>query len=364
MARRYLSGNPASALRHVHRLTAPSAPRPREPLYEAGAGVSCFQDMSISTHLGMPYRPLGSTGEMVSVIGIGGWHLGLSHVDEALSIRIVRDAMDRGINFLDNCWDYNQGRSEERMGKALRDGYRRKAFLMTKIDGRSYSEATRQVEDCLRRLESDCIDLVQHHEIQRIEDPFRILDEEGAQVALEDARKAGKLRYIGFTGHKDPLVHLRLLEMAAERGVRFDAVQMPLNVMDAHYRSFAKLVLPELVRQQIAPLAMKTMANGHILKSNTVSAIECLHYALNLPVATVITGIDTMAILDQAFEAVRTFRAMDDAEVAALLARTAEKGGRGEYELFKTTSIYDGTGAHPEWLGDEPKRLRDAVLTT
>ena len=311
----------------------------------------------------MPCRPLGNTGEMVSVIGIGGWHLGLKHVDEALSIRIIREAMDRGVNFLDNCWDYNQGLSEERMGKALRDGYRGKAFVMTKIDGRSYAEAMRQLEDCLRRLETDCIDLVQHHEIQRFEDPFRILDEEGAHAALEDARKAGKLRFTGFTGHKDPLMHLRMLEIAAERGVRFDAVQMPLNVMDAHYRSFARLVLPELVRQGIAPLAMKTMANGHILKSNTVSAIECLQYALNLPVATVITGIDTMAILDQAFEAVRTFQPMSAAEVDALLARTKDKARDGAFELFKTTSIYDGTGANPEWLGEEPKRLRDAVLT-
>jgi aryl-alcohol dehydrogenase-like predicted oxidoreductase len=316
-----------------------------------------------SNSAAMPYRPLGNTGEMVSAIGIGGWHLGLGHVDESLAIRIIREGMDRGINFLDNCWDYNAGLSEQRMGKALRDGYRQKAFVMTKIDGRSYAEATRQLDECLRRLETDCIDLVQHHEIQRFEDPFRILDEEGAQLALEDARKAGKLRYTGFTGHKDPLMHLRLLEMAAERGVRFDAVQMPLNVMDAHYRSFARMVLPELVKQQIAPLAMKTMANGHILKSGTVSAIECLQYALNLPVSTVITGIDTIAILEQAFEAVQTFRPMSESEVEALLSRTAEQGRHGAFELFKTTSIYDGTGAHPEWLGEEPKRLRDAVLT-
>lgn len=312
----------------------------------------------------MPYRPLGSTGEMVSVIGVGGWHLALKQVDERLAIRIVRDAIDRGINFLDNCWDYNEGRSEERMGKALRDGYRQKAFVMTKIDGRSYGEAMRQVEDSLRRLQVDCIDLVQHHEILRFEDPFRILDEEGAHVALEDARKAGKLRFIGFTGHKDPLMHLRMLEMAAERGVRFDAVQMPISVMDAHYRSFARMVLPELVKQNIAPLAMKTLANGHILKSNTVTAIECLHYALNLPVSTVITGIDSMAILDQAFEAVRTFTPMSDAELSALLARTAETARDGKFELFKTTSIYDGTATNPDWLGEEPKRLREAVLTS
>ena len=278
---------------------------------------------------------------MVSVIGVGGWHLGLNHVDEALSIRIVREAIDRGVNFMDNCWDYNGGLSEERMGKALRDGYHRKAFVMTKIDGRSYAEATRQLEDCLRRLETDCIDLVQHHEIQRFEDPFRILDPEGAHAALEDARIAGKLRFTGFTGHKDPLMHLRMLEVAAEKGVRFDAVQMPLNVMDAHYRSFARLVLPELVKQGIAPLAMKTMANGHILKSNTVSAIECLQYALNLPVTTVITGIDTMAILDQAFEAVRTFNPMTADEVDTLLARTAAHGRDGGVQLARDANAED-----------------------
>ena len=311
----------------------------------------------------MLYRPFGRTGEMVSAIGLGGWHLGLAHVDDALSLRIIREAIDRGINFLDNCWDYNGGRSEERMGRALRDGYRQKAFLMTKIDGRSYAEAMRQLEDCLRRLETDCIDLVQHHEIQRFEDPFRILDEEGAHAALEDARKAGKLRYIGFTGHKDPFIHHRMLDHARDRDVRFDAVQMPLNVMDAHYRSFAETVLPELVRLGIAPLAMKSLANGHILKSNTVTAQECLHYALNLPVATVITGIDTLAILEQAFEAVRTFQPMSAEAVAALLYRTALCGRDGSYELFKTTSIYDGTGAHPEWLGEEPQRLRAQVVT-
>lgn len=312
----------------------------------------------------MPQRPLGATGEQVSAIGLGGWHLGLNHVDEALSLRLIRTALDGGMNFLDNCWDYNAGLSETRMGKALRDGYRQKAFLMTKIDGRSYKEATRQLDECLIRLETDCIDLVQHHEIIRYEDPFRILNEDGAQSALEDARKAGKLRYIGFTGHKDPLVHLRMLEVATERGVYFDAVQMPLNLMDAHYRSFAKLVLPELTKLNIGVLAMKTMANGHILKSDTVTAIECLQYALHLPTATVITGIDSMAILDQAFLAAETFHPFTDQQLAHLLARTAALGKTGSFELFKTTSIYDGTASNPEWLGEEPQRLRDSVLTS
>src|SRR5258706_6484465 len=206
----------------------------------------------------MIYRTLGSTGEKVSAIGVGGWHLGLKTVDEQLAIRMVRSGIDRGINFLDNCWDYNDGASELRMGKALRDGYREKAFVMTKIDGRSKKEAARQLEESLSRLELDCIDLVQHHEILRFEDPHRIFDQEGAHAALVEAREAGKLRYIGFTGHKDPQIHLHMIEVAAKHDFKFDAVQMPLNLMDAHYRSFAKQVLPELVRQEIGVLAMKS----------------------------------------------------------------------------------------------------------
>jgi predicted aldo/keto reductase-like oxidoreductase len=306
----------------------------------------------------MPYRVLGSTKEQVSAIGLGGWHLGLKKVDEPLAIRIIRDAIQRGINFMDNCWDYNDGASEIRMGKALRDGYRSKVFLMTKIDGRSKKEAARQVDESLRRLQTDCIDLIQHHEILRYEDPHRIFDDDGANAALSEARQAGKLRYIGFTGHKDPRIHLYMLEVAKQQGFKFDTVQMPLNVMDAHYRSFEKLVLPELVKQKIGVLGMKSMANGLILQSNTVSPIDCLHYAMNLPTSVVITGVDSMEILDQAFEAARTFRPMSKAQVKSLLAKTAKTAARGEFELFKTTSIYDGTATHPAWLGDEPERVQ------
>ena len=240
---------------------------------------------------GMLYRTLGRTGEKVSAIGIGGWHIGLPEMDEPLSIRIIRTAVDRGINFMDNCWDYNEGASEIRMGKALLDGYRDRVFLMTKIDGRSKKEAARQLDQSLRRLQTDRIDLVQHHEVIRYEDPHRIFDDEGANAALMEARKAGKLRYIGFTGHKDPRIHLHMLQVAADHGFAFDAVQMPLNVMDAHYRSFAKEVLPELVMRKIGVLGMKSMANGILLKSKTVTPIECLYYALNLPTSVVITGI-------------------------------------------------------------------------
>jgi aryl-alcohol dehydrogenase-like predicted oxidoreductase len=306
----------------------------------------------------MPYRILGHTGERVSVIGLGGWHLGFGSIDEPLSIRIVREALDRGINFLDNSWDYNGGASEIRMGKALKDGYRRKAFLMTKIDGRSKAEATRQLEESLRRFDTDCIDLVQHHEVIRYEDPHRIFDDEGANAALVEAREAGKIRYIGFTGHKDPRIHLHTLELARERGFRFDAVQMPLSVMDAHYRSFERLVLPELLKENIGVLGMKSMANGIILKSGTVTAIECLHYAMSLPASVVITGVETMERLGQAFDAARTFRPMNDAERRALLAKTASAAARGDFEPFKTTSLFDATALNPAWLGNEPERVQ------
>lgn len=309
----------------------------------------------------MIYRTLGSTGEKVSAIGVGGWHLGLTSVDEELAIRIVRSAIDRGINFLDNCWDYNEGASETRMGKALRDGYRAKAFVMTKIDGRTKKEAMKQLDESLERLEVDCIDLVQHHEIIRFEDPHRIFAEGGANDALVEARRAGKLRYIGFTGHKDPRVHLYMLEVAEQNGFKFDTVQMPLNLMDAHYRSFARDVVPELVRQNIGILGMKSMANGILLKSNTATPIECLHYALNLPTSVVITGIDSMEILDQAFEAVRTFHPLNQEELDALLAKTAAAALTGRFEPFKTTSIFDGTAENPEWLGEEPAEVRQLM---
>ena len=307
------------------------------------------------------YRSLGKTGERVSPIGLGGWHLGLPNVDEQLGFRIVRSAIDRGITFMDNSWDYNEGASEIRMGRALRDGYRDRAFLMTKIDGRSKREATRQLDESLRRLQTDRIDLVQHHEVIRFDDPHRIFYAEGANAALLEARKAGKVRYIGFTGHKDPRIHLHTLEVAKENGFSFDTVQMPLNVMDAHYRSFEKLVLPELVKRNIGVLGMKSMGNGIILKSGTVTPVECLHYALSLPTSVVITGCDSMEVLDQALDAVRTFHPLTVPQREALLSRTRAAAAHGEYEPFKTSSIFDSTATHPEWLGEEPQSLREMM---
>ena len=309
----------------------------------------------------IPYRVLGSTGEKVSLIGVGGWHLGLKHVSEKLAIRIVRTAIDRGVNFMDNSWDYNDGLSEKRMGKALRDGYREKVFLMTKIDGRSKKEAAKQLDDSLKRLRVDHIDLIQHHEVIRFDDPHRIFDPEGANAAMIKAQKAGKVRYIGFTGHKDPDIHLHMLAVAKEHGFTPATAQMPLNVMDAHYRSFERLVVPELVRQKIGILGMKSMANGIILKSKTVTPIECLHYAMNLPTSVVITGIDSNKILDQACEAAETFRPLTEEQRQALLKKTAQAASKGEFELFKTTSIFDSTAANPQWLGREPERLQKMV---
>jgi predicted aldo/keto reductase-like oxidoreductase len=299
---------------------------------------------------GMIYRQLGRTGEKVSAIGLGGFHIG-GVKDEQEGVKIIHSAIDRGITFMDNSWDYHDGGSELRMGKALADGYRQKVFLMSKIDGRTKESAARQIDESLKRLRTDRIDLMQFHEIIRMEDPDRIFAPDGAMEAMQAAKQAGKVRFIGFTGHKDPLVHQRMLEVAAAHRFRFDTVQMPLNVMDAHFRSFERKVLPLLQRDGIGVLGMKPMGDKVILESKTVTPIECLHYALNLPTSAVITGIDSMPILDQAIEAVRTFKPMSKAEVATLLARTAQAASTGKYELFKTGVRFDSTAKNPQWLG-------------
>lgn len=298
----------------------------------------------------MLYRTLGRTKEKVSLIGLGGFHIG-KQKDEQESIRIIRSAIDRGITFMDNSWDYNNGNSEIRMGKALQDGYRQKVFLMTKIDGRTKESAADQINQSLQRLQTDHVDLMQFHEVIRMEDPDRIFAPGGALEAMLAAQKAGKVRYIGFTGHKDPLVHLRMLDIAAKHNFHFDTVQMPLNVMDAHFRSFGQKVLPRLIDNQIGVLGMKSMGDHFILNSNVVKPIECLHYAMNLPTSTVITGIDSMEILDQAFEATRTFKPMSQAQVKGLLDRTAKVAANGQYELFKTSNHFDSTAKNPQWLG-------------
>jgi aryl-alcohol dehydrogenase-like predicted oxidoreductase len=299
---------------------------------------------------GMQYRDLGRTGEKVSVIGLGGYHLG-RQADPAESEHLVRTAIDRGITFMDNCWDYNDGISEVRMGQALRDGYRSRVFLMSKMDGRTRQAYNLQLEQSLGRLQTDVIDLVQFHEVIRLEDPDRIFASGGAIEAAIAAREAGKIRYIGFTGHKDPAVHLRMLAMAQKHGFHFDTVQMPINVMDAHFRSFTREVMPLAIQQGIGVLAMKTFGDHFILDSKTIEPVEALHYSMTQPVSVVITGIDSMPVLDQALTAVKTFKPMTQDQVAALLDRTRDAAADGRYELFKTTAHFDGTAANPKWLG-------------
>jgi predicted aldo/keto reductase-like oxidoreductase len=298
----------------------------------------------------VPRRTLGRTGEKVSMVGLGGYHIG-SQRDEQESIRIIRTALDNGINFLDNCWDYNGGESEVRMGKALRDGYRQRAFVMTKIDGRTKKAAAQQLEESLRRLQTDHIDLLQFHEIIRMEDPDRVFAAGGGMEAVVEAHKAGKVRYIGFTGHKSPDIHLKMLETADAHQFRFDAVQMPLNVMDAHYNSFGKRVLPVLVKKEIGVLGMKPMGAGIILRSKTVEPVECLHYAMSLPTSVVITGCDSVTLVEQAVSAAKTFKPLSGTQVTALLAKTKEAAKNGEFEGYKTTTNFDGTTHNPQWLG-------------
>jgi predicted aldo/keto reductase-like oxidoreductase len=299
---------------------------------------------------GIPYRTLGRSGEKVSLVGLGGYHLG-KQADPQESIRIIRAGLDEGINFLDNCWDYNGGESEIRMGNALRDGYRQKAFLMSKIDGRTKAAATIQIHESLRRLQTDRIDLLQFHEVIRDTDPERIFAEGGGMEAVVEAQKAGKIRYIGFTGHKSPDIHLKMLATASKRGFTFDAVQMPLNVMDAHFHSFEKKVLPFLLKQDIGVLGMKPMGDHIILESKTATPVECLHYAMNLPTSVVITGCDSHPILQQALQAARSFQPLSATEVAALLTKTAKAAEAGQFELYKTSHDFDGTYANPQWLG-------------
>lgn len=297
---------------------------------------------------GMPYRILGRTGEKISIIGLGGYHIGIQP-DEKESIEIIRTAIDNGVNFLDNSWDYNDGASESRMGKALRDGYRQKVFLMTKIDGRDRKTAARQIDQSLQRLRTDRIDLMQFHEINSMHAPARIFGPNGAIEAVAAAQKAGKIRYIGFTGHKSPAIHLKMLETALSHQYILDAVQMPLNVMDAHYDSFEKKVLPALLKHKIGVLGMKPMGGGLILKSSEATPVECLQYAMSLPASVVITGCESLAILKQALNTAHGFRQMSEERISSLLIKTANTARTGQYERYKTSHDFDDS--NPAWFG-------------
>ncbi len=314
------------------------------------AGVAGPELWAAGAENGIPYRKLGRTGERVSLVGLGGYHIGMQS-DERDGIKIIRTALDGGINFLDNCWDYNGGNSEIRMGKALRDDYRKKAFLMTKIDGQTKKAAAAQIDESLQRLQTDHIDLLQFHEVIRMTDPEHIFAPGGGMEAALEAKKAGKVRYIGFTGHKNPAMHLHMLETAAAHQFHFDAVQMPLNAMDAHYESFGQKVLPVLVKNEIGVLGMKPMGAGLLLQSKTLSPVECLHFAMNLPTSAVITGCESLANVQQALDAARSFKPLSSSQVAALLARTEQAARNGQFEGYKTTNNFDGTAHNPQWLG-------------
>lgn len=365
--REFLAGATAAAAlaksKQLHAAQAAEAGAPNSMGTESNSKQAASRIPRV-THPGtmkgeMLFRQLGATGEQVSVIGLGGSHLGKANLQEGEAIRLIHEGLDRGINLLDNSWDYNEGRSEERVGKALsQGGYRQKAFVMTKLDGRTKELATDQINDSLRRLKVDHIDLLQHHEVIRFDDPDRIFSEGGAMEAVVAAKQAGKVRIIGFTGHKDPHIHLYMLEVAQKHGFHFDTVQMPINIMDAHFRSFSQMVVPEAVRQNIAVLGMKSFGNGIILKSGAVQPTDCLHYSLNLPISVLITGVDSKMLLDQAFAAVKSFQPMDEAAIASLISKTEQVALNGKYELFKTTSHFDTTARHPDWLGSDTPEVQ------
>jgi predicted aldo/keto reductase-like oxidoreductase len=300
---------------------------------------------------GIGRRRFGRADAEVSIIGVGGYHLGLGGVTEQDAIQIVRSALDRGINFLDNCWDYNGGVSEERMGKALEGGYRQKAFLMTKIDGRTGQAARQQLEESLRRLKTDHLDLIQIHEVIRMADPEQAFQPGNVMDVLEQARKAGKVRFIGFTGHKSPDIHLHMIETADKNHFTFDSVQMPVNALDEHFNSFGQRVIPEARKRGMAILGMKPLSNGAILKTNTVTAPEALHYAMSVPVTLTITGCQSMANLEQALGVARNFEPLSVQQKIAILEKTAPVSEAGKFEAYKSSHIYDGTYNNPQWLG-------------
>jgi len=302
----------------------------------------------------MPMRALGGTGVQVSLVGLGGYHLGMAP-DQQAATRLVRAAIDHGINFMDNCWDYNDGRSHVWMGRALGDGYRKRVFLMTKIDGRTRKAAAEQIDQSLRDLRTDVIDLLQVHEVIRLSDPGRVFGPDGALEALVAARKAGKIRFIGFTGHKSPEIHLQMLQIARDHDFTFDTVQMPVNVMDAHHDSFEQRVVPVAQTAGTAILAMKPLGAGVFfgsepLANRQISPTDCLRYAMGSPASVVITGCESMRDLAQALDAAYGFRQPTVAQRQAVLAHTASAGARGEWEKYKVSETFDGTARNPRWL--------------
>ena len=327
-------------------MSPPHDPNRREFLQATAAGLAVTglagaDEPSRKNAGGIPLRPLGKTGEMVSAIALGG-HASTNpkKMSEEESLRLIRRAVDEGITFMDNCWDYHDGVAEERMGKALAEGSRRdKTFLMTKVCGRTSKEATTNLEDSLRRLKTDRLDLWQFHEMVYDNDPDWIFADDGAIHAGIKAVKDGKVRYLGFTGHKDPLIHLKMLSKPYE----WAAVQMPLNVMDVHYRSFQMEVLPVLLKRGIGVLGMKSLGgNGSIVSKAGVPVETALRYVLSLPISTLVSGIDSEKVLDQNLKIVREFKPLTPDERAKIEQSTLKVAGDGRFELFKSSKMFDG----------------------
>ena len=290
----------------------------------------------------IPRRPLGKTGEQVSLLCVGGAHIGSRNVEEAVGIRIIHQAIDAGADFLDNAWEYNEHESERRMGKALaQDGYRQKAFLMTKdcAHDRRADNSMQKLEESLRRLQTDYLDLWQIHEVTWPEDPDWIFAPGGSAEAMLRAKEQGKVRYVGFTGHKHPEIHRRMLS----QGFPWDTVQMPLNVLDAHFASFEREILPLCQEQGVGVLGMKSFAAGHLFNAGIeITPQEALRYAMNLPVATVVSGMNSLEILEQNLAIARDFTPLTAEEREAILAKTAPVAALGRFEPFKTTVDYEG----------------------
>ena len=303
------------------------------------------------TSSGIPTRALGKTGEQVSIVGFGGWDLGF--IDEKLAIRMMHEGIEAGITFIDNAWEYNRGRSEEVVGKGLKEGNRRnKVFLMTKVCARDYEGAKRHLEDGLRRLQTDRIDLVQLHSIQYDGDRERIFDpENGALKALIEGKKEGKLLYIGFTGHRDPKIHLDMLNAPFD----WDSVQMPLNIMDAHYNSFQKQVLPIAIQRNIAALGMKSLVGGfdRISSRVKINAELCRRYSMSLPVSTLICGMQNLEEMRMMIDIARDFKPLTEEKINELLDKAALAAQNGEAEYYKDASRGYGCSYHTGILSGE-----------
>ena len=303
----------------------------------------------------IPRRKLGRHDELVSALALGGYHVGLIGTERE-AIKIVHAAIDAGITFLDNAWEYHDGKSEVRMGKAIKDR-RDRVFLMTKLctHGRDAKTAVRMLEQSLRRLQTDYLDLWQIHECVYYNDPERHFAKGGAVEALERAKKDGKVRYVGFTGHKDPEIHMAMLSY----DYPFDTCQLPLNAFDASFinRSFEQRVLPELIRQRIAPLGMKSLGAGQALKKKAISPADALGYAMSLPVTTTISGIDSMRVLNQNLKIARGFTPMSESRMAEIRKRVADEAHDGRYELYKTTAQHDGPEGRKQHGFPSPEEL-------